>query len=549
MTAYIEERYVYESLTRYNYFPNQKDLVGEMPPIFSTTTFTPEISEKIISTGSLKARKIGFDYVTYSVTRHNNVPRALGLMHPVASAHLARHISANWGEISWIKSNECSVIRPAIYTDGRIVVMNYEDSDTKTVRALVDGFGKRFRVETDISGCFSSVYTHSIPWAVVGFDESKKKLKEGKKAGESHWSDDLDYYQRNARRGETQGIPIGPASSTIIVELILGKVDKALVDAGYTFRRYIDDYICSCSTYEEAQEFIRMLGVELAKYKLGLNLQKTKISGLPEPVSDLWVSQLGIATPNSIIDATYGRRKLLSSEVIQYLDFAVRLNSSTPDGSVLKYAVASIVGQLDDWVAHPVFVYVLNLSWHYPVLIPYLEKIVRDSSFDLSDYVGYFNALIIENAKNRRSDGMVWPLYYLIKYGLEISQEAADALVKSEDCVALSCLFMLLPDHEGLRGFVLGLQGEREYVLDQYWLLLYQFYCSGIIENPYSDNVFPILKDYNVNFIGLDSDPTLAEQYCDYLNNPFRKEGEEVKSLDDFIEAAREKATQKDIAK
>lgn len=546
MTALDEERYVYESLTRYNYFPNQKDVIGEMPPIFSSSTFTPEIAEKIVSSGALKSRKIGYDYVTYSVTRHNNVPRALGLMHPVASAHLAKTISDNWKEISWVKTNEHSVIRPAIYTDGRIVVMNYEDSDTKTVRALEEGFGKRFRVETDISGCFSSIYTHSIPWAVIGFEESKQKLKDRKKAGDNHWSDDLDYYQRNARRGETQGVPIGPASSTIIVELILGKIDGVLASAGYTFRRYVDDYVCSCATYEDAQNFIRVLGVELGKYKLSLNLQKTKITNLPEPISDLWVSQLGVATPNSIIDATYGRRKLLAGEVIQYLDFAVRLNASTPDGSVLKYAVASVVSQLEDFVAHPVFIYVLNLSWHYPVLIPYLEKILNGSSLNAADYVEYFNKLIVENAKNRRSDGMVWPLYYLIKYELAISPEAAAAVVESEDCVALSCLFTLDKDHAALIEFVLKLQGESEYVLDQYWLLLYQFYCSGLIANPYSDDVFPLLDSYDVNFIGMGSRRNLAEQYCDYVNNPFRDEEEVVEPFDAFMTAARERANKKE---
>jgi hypothetical protein len=541
MTAYNEVRYVYEALTRFNYFPNQKDAIGEMPPIFSTTSFTPEIANEIIKSDSLKVRKIGFDCVTYSVTRHNNVPRNLGLMHPAICAHLAKHITDNWQEIKVVKENECSMIRPDIYQDGRIVIMNYEDSDTKTVRALKDGFGKRFRVDTDISGCFGSIYTHSIPWAVVGFEASKAKLKEKNGNGAKHWSDQLDYYQRNARRNETQGIPIGPASSTIVVELILGAVDKALAGEGYTFRRYIDDYIAFCATYEEAQDFVRKLGFELSKYKLGLNLQKTKITRLPEPISDVWVSQLGAATPNPIIDAAYGRRKLLTSEVIQYLDYAVRLNSMTPDGSVLKYAVSSVVGHLDDWVVEPIFAYVLNLSWHYPVLIPYLDLIVKGVDVDMSKYEKYFNDLIVENARSRRSDGMAWPLYYLIKYGLAVSEEAAEEVVRSEDCVALVCLFKLQPDNELLKKFADQLFGESEYVLDQYWLLLYQMFLAGAIKSPYEDNVFDLMRNYDVNFIKLDNKQTFAELYCDYLNNPFADENTKFDAFDVFIKAAKAK--------
>ncbi|WP_345940455.1 antiviral reverse transcriptase Drt4 [Pseudomonas sp. MS19] len=538
--SFNEGRHLYEALTRFNYFPNQKNVVGEMPPIFSTVTFTPEIAEKIIVSGALKKRKLGFDYVSYSVTRHNNIPRTLGLMHPVAAAHLAKVVSDNWEDIKYIKGNELSMIRPEQHTDGRIMIMNYEDPDTKTIRALEDSFGKAFRVDADISNCFGSIYTHSIPWAVVGFDESKAKLKGGKgNDRERHWSDELDYFQRSARRNETQGIPIGPGVSSIVVELILGRVDKMLVDSGYCFRRYIDDYIAFCSTHEEAQDFIRILGVELAKYKLGLNLQKTKITKLPEPLSDGWVSQLGAVTPSTIVSDSFSRRKLLTFEVITYLDFAVRLNKETPDGSVLKYAIATVVHSLDSSAVKSVFLYVFNLAWHYPVLIPYLGLVVRGTDVDVSEYERYFNDLIVVNAKSRRSDGMVWSLYYLIEYGLSVSPDAVQGIIDSADCVALVCLLKLQPDNELLKNFVDDILGASEYVIDQYWLLLYQYYLVGKIDNPYKDDVFSLLRDYDVDFLKGDARATLAEQYCDYLSNPFAEKEMVFEEFDVFVESAR----------
>ena len=45
--------------------------------------------------------------------------------------------------------------------------------------------------------------------------------------------------QRDIKKGETQGIPIGPATSHIISEFILYKVDEILRDHNYQFIRYI----------------------------------------------------------------------------------------------------------------------------------------------------------------------------------------------------------------------------------------------------------------------------------------------------------------------
>lgn len=533
MVALNDERYVYESLTRFNYFPNQKNAVVEMPPIFTTTTFTPEIAERIIA--SSPNRSGGWDQVSYAITRHNNVPRTLSLMHPVSCAYLAKTIYNNWSHLKSVMNNEQSVIKPAIHTDGRIMIMNYEDADEKAARSLEDSFGKMFRVETDISGCFNSIYTHSIPWAVIGFEAAKAKVKARPKQPEG-WYDRLDMHQRWVKRNETQGIAIGPASSSIIVELILGCVDKVLVSRNFNYRRYIDDYIGFCATYEEAQEFIRVLAAELERFKLNLNLQKTVITALPCPVSDHWVSKLSAAAPNTIIDALNTRRKLQSSEIVQYLDYAVRLNKETPDGSVLKYAVSSIMHSIDKDGSNTVFLYVLGLSWHYPVLIPHLKPILELCGLDAADYERQFNLLIGENSRNRRSDAVTWAMYFLLKYNLTLSSEFTQVVIDSKDCAALVCLNLLRPDEPLLQDFVNGLLGGTEYDRDQYWLLLYEFYRMGKIDNPYDDQAFPIMKKYQVQFTTRSEGPTRAEQYCDYLANPFADEHFVFDSFEKFTD-------------
>ena len=84
-------------------------------------------------------------------------------------------------------------------------------------------------------------------------------LTEAKKNTKNRWYNDFDYAIRQTKRNETQGIAIGPATSSIISEILLDSIDKALCDAGFDFIRYVDDYTCYCETEEKAQEFIRTL--------------------------------------------------------------------------------------------------------------------------------------------------------------------------------------------------------------------------------------------------------------------------------------------------
>lgn len=95
----------------------------------------------------------------------------------------------------------------------------------KTKKTLHRSFGAAFRVHADVANCFGSIYTHSLEWAIQGYDKTKSNLN---KKGPNHWSCDFDKSLRRAKRNETVGLPIGPSTSSIAVEIILATVDKEL---------------------------------------------------------------------------------------------------------------------------------------------------------------------------------------------------------------------------------------------------------------------------------------------------------------------------------
>ncbi|MFP3330999.1 antiviral reverse transcriptase Drt4 [Pseudomonas putida] len=533
-----EERHFLEALTRWNYFPNQKDSSTELPPCFSTRRFTPEIAEELAKVElSGDRRTYYFDLVEYRATRFNNVPRVLGLIHPLAYSRIYAKLKEHREEIHLLMKDENSAVAAQQHNDGRIFIMNYEDHETKTKTNLEISFAAGFRAHADIANCFGSIYTHSLEWAIQGYEQAKERLRDRRNG--KHWSSELDTVLRNAKRNETSGLPIGPCTSSIAVEIILAAVDKELAGK-FRFIRYIDDYTAFCNTHLEAQEFIRALNIELAKYRLSLNLNKTKITELPEPSIDSWVTKLNNATPWRI--DSNGLATLSTHEAINFLDYAVQLNKAEPDGSVLKLAVGLICHRTQGDTAWTVFQYVLNLAWHYPILLPMLEKIDATSDYYDSNLLAEkFNKILEINAIHRRTDGMCWAMYYLKNLKSQPTEKNAELVIQTSDAAAITLLSSFETGVEPAVTYANSIiEKGTLYELDQNWILLYQLFFNEMIDNPYAnDPTFEILKKYDVQFTNLPKKDSKAEDYCFYYSDPFRDEGEFPVNFQDYLEGKR----------
>lgn len=529
-----EERHFLEALTRWNYFPNQKDSSTELPPCFSTRRFTPEIAEELAKVElSGDRRTYYFDLVEYRATRFNNVPRVLGLIHPLAYSKIYAKLKEHREEIYVLMKDENSAVAAQQHNDGRLFIMNYEDHETKTKTNLEISFAAGFRAHADVANCFGSIYTHSLEWAIQGYEQAKERLRDRRNG--KHWSSELDTVLRNAKRNETSGLPIGPCTSSIAVEIILAAVDKELAGK-FRFIRYIDDYTAFCNTHLEAQEFIRALNIELAKYRLSLNLSKTKITELPEPSIDSWVTNLNNATPWRI--DSNGLATLSTHEAINFLDYAVQLNKAEPDGSVLKLAVGLICHRTQGDTAWTVFQYVLNLAWHYPILLPMLEKIDATSDYYDSNLLAEkFNKILEINAIHRRTDGMCWAMYYLKNLKSQPTEKNAELVIQTSDAAAITLLSSFEAGVEPAVTYANAIiEKGTLYELDQNWILLYQLFFNEMIDNPYADDpTFEILKKYDVQFTNLPNKDSKAEDYCFYYSNPFRDKGELPVSLQDYL--------------
>lgn len=479
-----------KALIQENYFPLQKKSKEEFPPIFHSRGIKKKTALEILNLPLDKDRKMyGYDVAVYNATRFNNVPRLLSIPHPKPYIDACFKIHDNWSNIRYICSNQNSLIRPRKHKDGRVIIMDYESSYDQRNRYFKRAFGKKFTAHTDIANCFHSLYSHAIPWALVGFNKSKGNRKS------SEWFNQVDAAFRRLNRNETSGVPIGPAISNVASEIILARVDKVL-KKDFSYVRFIDDYTAYCKSYEEAEEFIRTLSVELNKYRLNLNIKKTEIKSLPQAIASSWVGELREIIPNE--------KDISSSKVSNILDAAVRLQKDNPDGSILKYAAKSIVSKLDVTSSVEFAKYIIKLSYHYPVLIPLLmmplDKVYKQTPIRFDTQLCF---LLKDAVKYRRSDAMNWLLYFLKKHHNKIPADIAKGIVATGDSLALTMLAEFT-SHEGkVIKFANSLNKNDLYELDNYWLLLYQLYYKGLIKNPYKDKVFSVLKKHKVTFVDM----------------------------------------------
>jgi Reverse transcriptase (RNA-dependent DNA polymerase) len=485
----VRKTFVLDALLKYNYFPMQRSDRSEMPPAFGSVSFTASAARKIINVKQRKGSE-GWDSVEYRATRFNGVPRCLVIPHPLPYAHLCLSIYQSWPNLDYTSRNKTSLVRPRQHADGRIIIMDYEKPRERVSKIEL---GKRFLVKTDIANCFPSVYSHAIPWATVGFKHAKTH-KPPKFAAE--WYNQLDEKIRWNKRNETQGIAIGPATSNIAIEAILARIDEVLGNEGFQFYRYIDDFTAYCETEEKAQLFIRRLSEELSKYKMLLSIKKTDVIRMPDPITEDWVSHLALMLPKGKVNAFDGAN---------YLDMAVGMANRTPDGSVLKYAIKSLLGcKLDIGSELYLLPQMLALAYHQPALLPTLSGILRRTSAAVGPRWGSdLHRVAVENARLRRSDGLLWALYYLNEHKVPIGKDLADAILDCKDCLSMWLLYKSGVAKHQLQvvAFAKNLDVTDNYELDQYWVLLYQLYLEKQINNPYaSEDAFVTLKAEGVSF-------------------------------------------------
>jgi len=148
------------------------------------------------------------------------------------------------------------------------------------------GLEKTFAIMrlTDVSKCFSSIYSHTLAWAV-------KDVQHGKESTQAaSFANDFDALMQFSNYNETNGIPVGAELSRIFAEIILQSVDASVLrklgpslehGSDYAIRRYVDDIVIFANKHDVLDAVQRAASDSLLMFNLHLNEAKTFTKSRP----------------------------------------------------------------------------------------------------------------------------------------------------------------------------------------------------------------------------------------------------------------------------
>lgn len=477
-------------------------LPQELPPPFTSSSLRNIVSRRGALHQQVQLNQTS-KCVEHNLARTGSLRRRLSIPNPVAYSLLSQVLSQNIANCHSIYAkSKISKSTPVAGVD-RAVTRASQMHDLPIIRA-VQRSGARYVFKTDISRCYPSIYTHSIPWAI----HSKIFAKANR--GLQHWGNVVDKCVRDCQDQQTIGIPIGPDASFLIAEIILSDIDEKIQKRFPNARgfRYVDDYEFVFSSIGEGEEFLGGMQSVLNEYELVMNPGKTKIEELPIPVNAIWASELQVF---SIRNAGRGQ----ASDCIRCFDRAFELSRAYVDENVLKYAVSRIKSVVFDQTNWPLVEgFILQIIAIEPGAIALclrtlMQYKIAGYTIDKSRLAYVLNQVLRRNLPLGHGSEIAWAIWGCIEFGLTIDSDCAQQCIDMNDSVVL----MVITD-AFTRNFIHGAQGlnwssasgkiSTAELYQENWLYCYEvdrhnwFRTNGSIIS--SDPTFKFLNSKHVEF-------------------------------------------------
>ncbi len=499
------------------YFPK------ELPPPFTTAGFAKAVASPTASVpvGTFSSKQYYSECCVHNFVRTGGLRRNLGIPNPKHFYRLAEHVVKNWADYkSHADMSPFSLTKPVVSSGERALLPEHDLAERTDNRARLRARG-RFLLKADILRFFPSIYTHSIPWALMGKSAAKAAMGSGTLKGT--WQDEADMLSRSVNNNQTIGIPIGPDTSRLLAEVILSHIDVSLSSK---FRRlngirYIDDYEFIFALRSEAEEVLGYLQHLLNEFELALNPSKTAIVELPESLENPWTSQMRVFPFRDL--AVTGQKHDLTA----YFNLLFDLLRSFPEEGILKYAIARLRSEdvyEDNWK------YLENILIHCVVVEPACIPQVCDQVMYYKSHhfpiqkvrwSECLNRIVAERVPLGQSSEAAWAMW-MMKL-LNIKLLARSAKVVGEDGDSMVGLMALGLAVSGLatQKYLTGLHrfASASGLLGKHWLLCYQGNSMGWLgtaskrANIRGDSAFNFLESNNVSFFDIGVSPPSSARH------------------------------------
>ncbi len=474
----------------------------EMPPVFNSKELGVK-SKKIISNLQFNCKESSL--TTFSIPRAGKTRRFLAYPNPIHYIKLCIEITSNWKKIEKIfKGNNLSKSLPIIDVTGERGFITQNTIGNLTYSKTILSKHASFLLKTDISKYYSSIYTHSIAWAIHGKEKAKKKRFDRSLLGNK-----LDVAQRSIQSGQSVGVPAGPDSSLIISEIIGSVIDDKISESKFLSGfRYIDDYYLFFENKSNAIKTLNEIEKIYSEYSLELSPDKTSIIELPISFEPSWVYDL------RTFELHLEKNQISRNDLVSYFNKSYSLHKSFGKESILKYSLNKLKVYINSkQIDRPLLSsYLMACMQAESSTLPIILEIVRRSRLYeekkvFMDFKISLFSLIEKNLMLNHHYEVTWCLFLIRELKIKVPKRISTALNKIENPY-VDLLYLDL--------FNLGLitepfdQAKAKYIFKyhslygNYWLFIYESIMEGWMKRRSSllkkDKDFSVLLTNNVRF-------------------------------------------------
>ena len=487
-----------DNLIGKGYFPQEyipslisKDLVRVLP------TIIPQIDALCQSVKSSRCEE-------FTIPKIKNARRIISIPNPLHQIRLANTISTNWNDIeSHVNESKISASRVVashpVYGSRSLQKVDFHNAG-RTLDLITTA---RYCLKFDVARFYSSIYTHSIPWALHTKSISKAKRKRMDIFGNA-----IDEDLRATQDGQTNGIPVGPDTSRIVSEIIGSSIDIILQSEIPALKgvRYVDDFSLYFKNYSEVENAISLIQGALSDFHLESNQAKFQIIEMPEPLNNKWAITLGSFTFRSSPEEQ-------KSDLINFFSLAFEYSKSKPDAFVLPYAVSRfqtiiVLPQawqlLQQFLLHVYYVEPKTIKYVFNILLAYLDK---GFPVDLERVKECLVSSIELNSRLRNFHEVAWACWLAKRLVIKLDDKTAELISSiSSSSVALAAMDLnsvsLINGGLDMTKWEVIVKPDNLY--SENWLLVYESVRKGWISRKSNffdrDPFFRILRDNDVSF-------------------------------------------------
>lgn len=560
------------------YFPK------ELPPPFSTEDFgdksrfinkkwrkllDTQKSRRVGESGKEAKRRFDKDYtkkygssklIEFSIAKGIYSRRKLEIPNPKQYLDLSNPIVDNWKTIKdFFDISSYSQSKPVLFESKRALKTKSKSLNNFKFEVISKSFGRKIELRLDILNFYPTIYTHSIPWSILGKEDAKKyfKLKDTRrayfdsilatdeKAKLYKLGDSIDTLVRNCNERQSVGIPIGPDASFLLAELIGCRIDSeiqnSLTDISHECIRYYDDYYFYLNSIGDADNVLKKVQKILYEFRLETNEFKVSINALPFRYIDDWTLTLSSFKFNSANN--YELRNYFS-QLISLVDKNKKQSSWIIDYGLQRFEYGNVKVNRKHFDIFLTFLLQLllfdssNIDQIFKILLSY-EYYLNKKRKEKIEIV--LNQIIEEHSILNHSFEVSWALWYYKSFRIKCHRDYLTLVLKSNDSISKLIVLDIINSklYNGRKPALSNLTNSlnSNSLFDEDWLITYEafrkkwlnFSTRNILD---VNEFFEIIDYYDVSFY--DSSKQLISSFS--VSPPPEIEPDDFDSwFDDFL--------------